>query len=201
MPRTVDHDERRRHIVGALLRIAGTQGLDAVSMREVAQEAGVSLGAVQHYFTSKDAMLLYGLEQWLSLDVHSAFGERIRVRVTREAAVTALTTLRAVAAEYLPHDDATRHEARVALAFQSRGAVAPALAAALVPAYAGFVGTLRGILQNSGRPLDVDVDAAARELAALLDGLRQPVLIGALPYPEALALVDGHLARLLDQRG
>ena len=48
MPRKVDHDERRRHIVGALLRIAGTQGLDAVSMREVAQEAGVSLGAVQH---------------------------------------------------------------------------------------------------------------------------------------------------------
>ena len=195
MPRKVDHDERRRHIVGALLRIAGTQGLDAVSMREVAQEAGVSLGAVQHYFASKDAMLLHALEQWLNLDVHRSFAERIRARVVREPAATPLATLRAVAAEYLPHDDATSLEARVGLAFQSRAAVTPALAAALVPAYTGFVDTLRGILQHNGRPLDPDT--AARELAALLDGLRHPVLIGALPYADALSIVDGHLTRLL----
>src|SRR6266568_1615372 len=57
MPKQVDHDERRRQLTEALLRIAGTRGLRAVSMREIAAEAGVSLRVVQYYFTDKQALL------------------------------------------------------------------------------------------------------------------------------------------------
>jgi AcrR family transcriptional regulator len=46
VPKRVDHDERRRQLTDALLRIAGTRGLRAVTMREVAAEAGVSLRLV-----------------------------------------------------------------------------------------------------------------------------------------------------------
>ena len=48
MPRRVDHVERRAHITAALLRIAATRGLQAVTMREVAAEAGLSLRLVQY---------------------------------------------------------------------------------------------------------------------------------------------------------
>jgi AcrR family transcriptional regulator len=51
VPRRVDHEQRRRQITDALLRIAGTRGLQAVTMREVAAEAGVSLRLVQYYAT------------------------------------------------------------------------------------------------------------------------------------------------------
>jgi TetR/AcrR family transcriptional regulator, transcriptional repressor of bet genes len=194
MPRKVDHDERRRHIVAALLRIVGRQGLEAVSMREVAVEAGVSLGAVQHYFASKDAMLLFAMEQWLNLPIHEAFVQRVRDRIAREAAVTPAATLRAVAAEYLPHDEVSRSEARMSLAFRSRGAVEPALAAAIVPAYAGFVEALRTILRGAGPSLDAA--AEARQLAAFLDGLHQPVLLGALSYDDALVMVERFIGRV-----
>ncbi|MCO5999820.1 TetR/AcrR family transcriptional regulator [Actinoallomurus rhizosphaericola] len=61
MPRKVDHGERRRQIAEALLRIAGTQGLAAATMRHVAAEAGVSVPLVQYYFNSKDELLLQAL--------------------------------------------------------------------------------------------------------------------------------------------
>lgn len=53
LPRTVDHDERRTEICEALLRIAATVGINAVTMRSVATEAGVSLRLVQYYFGTK----------------------------------------------------------------------------------------------------------------------------------------------------
>jgi AcrR family transcriptional regulator len=198
MPRKVDHDERRRHIVEALLRIAGTHGLDAVSLREVAQEAGVSMGAVQHYFATKEEMLGFALRHWLSLSVHERFTKRVRARLARDTAGGAPppgALLLALAAEYLPHNEASRFDARVAVAFLSRAAVDPALARALVPAFAGFVGTLRTLLESAQAGLDAPIEA--QRLAALLDGLRMPVLVGALPHEQALAMIEQHLDQLL----
>src|SRR5690242_5836375 len=63
MPKRVDHDERRRQLTEALLRIASTRGLQAVSMREVAAEAGVSLRLVQYYVTDKQTLLRFGLAE------------------------------------------------------------------------------------------------------------------------------------------
>jgi hypothetical protein len=63
MPRRVDHEERRAPITAALLRIASTRGLQAVSMREVAAEAGVSLRPVQYYFTDKRPLMRPGLDE------------------------------------------------------------------------------------------------------------------------------------------
>lgn len=199
MPKRVDHDQRRRHIVEALVRIAGSQGLDAVSLREVAQEAGVSMGAVQHYFASKDEMVLYALRHWLSLEPTAGFASRARQRLLAPAAARSgpdpKAILRALAAEYLPHDEHSLADARVAVAFMSRAAVETALAQALRPAFASFVETLRLILVNAKTPLDAP--AEAQRLAALLDGLRLPVLTGALPYEDALAAAHRHLDDIL----
>src|SRR5690349_9530625 len=57
MPRRVDHDERRRQIAAALVDIAATRGLHAVTMREVAAQASVSLRLVQYYFSTKQELL------------------------------------------------------------------------------------------------------------------------------------------------
>lgn len=198
MPRQVDHDQRRQHIVEALLRITSTQGLDAISLREVAHEAGMSMGAVQHYFASKDDMLLFALQQWLRLSVHNRFTARVQSRITADENKSPTAVLQAVAAEYLPHDEASRAEARISVAFLSRAAVVPALATHIAPAFTGFIRSLHDLFQNSGLP--VDAEPEAQRLAALLDGLRLPVLIGALSYDEALVVIDRHLMLVRDRR-
>ena len=199
MPRTVDHEQRRRHIVDALLRITGTRGLEAVSLREVAQEAGVSMGAVQHYFATKDEMLLFALDHWLTLGVHERFTARVRSRLVREAASEPAALLRLMAAEYLPYDEPSRSDVRVAMAFLSRAAVEPVLAAALTPAFHGFVTALDEILHGLIGPARAPIEA--RRLAALLDGLRPPVLIGALAHEDAMAVIDHHLRQLSAEPG
>lgn len=155
--------------------------------------AGVDGGL--HYFATKEEMLRFALAHWLSLSVHERFTKRVEARVSRDAAGTEpVAVLRAVAAEYLQYDEPSRFDARVAIAFVSRAAVDSTLAGALAPAFAGFVDTLRAVLERANPKLDAPVEA--QRLAALLDGLRTPVLLGAIPHDEALAMVDRHLAQL-----
>ncbi|MEI7056454.1 TetR/AcrR family transcriptional regulator [Nocardioides sp. CCNWLW239] len=62
MPKQVDHRERREAIAHALWRVVEHQGWPRATMREVAREAGVSLGQLQHYFSSRTAMLTFAME-------------------------------------------------------------------------------------------------------------------------------------------
>jgi len=62
MPKQVDHRERRESIARALWVIADQHGWAKTSMREVAREAGVSLGQLQHYFSSRAEMLTFAIE-------------------------------------------------------------------------------------------------------------------------------------------
>ncbi|MGY1651817.1 TetR/AcrR family transcriptional regulator [Geodermatophilus sp. SYSU D01119] len=59
--RTVDperHRERRMAIVGAALDLFATRGLDRTTTAEIARAAGISSGALFHYFPSKRAVFL-----------------------------------------------------------------------------------------------------------------------------------------------
>lgn len=76
VPRTVDHDVRRAVLAGAVLRLVARNGLEAVSLRAVAAEAGASMGQLQYYFAAKHDLLLYGLEQ-----AHWRMGARITERL------------------------------------------------------------------------------------------------------------------------
>ncbi|MEZ5086010.1 MAG: TetR family transcriptional regulator C-terminal domain-containing protein [Tessaracoccus sp.] len=62
MPKQVDHHERRESIAHALWRVVDQQGWVKATMREVAREAGVSLGQLQHYFSSRAEMLAFAME-------------------------------------------------------------------------------------------------------------------------------------------
>ena len=54
---------RLRQLTDVVLGITATGGLDQVSVREVAGAAGVSIGTVQHYFATKDEMLVFAFRQ------------------------------------------------------------------------------------------------------------------------------------------
>lgn len=62
MPKQVDHHERRTSIAHALWRVVDQQGWMKATMREVAREAGVSRGQLQHYFSSRAEMLTFAME-------------------------------------------------------------------------------------------------------------------------------------------
>ena len=50
-------DERRHQIVAAATTAITARGFDGVRLSDVAREAGVAVGTIQHYFGTRDALL------------------------------------------------------------------------------------------------------------------------------------------------
>jgi len=49
--------ESRRRILDAAERLIAVHGIEKVRLRDIAREAGVSIGKIQHYFDSRDAVI------------------------------------------------------------------------------------------------------------------------------------------------
>lgn len=56
--------ERRLSVIRAALDLANRGGYEAVAMRDVSTEAGVALGTIYRYFSSKDHLLVAGMVEW-----------------------------------------------------------------------------------------------------------------------------------------
>jgi AcrR family transcriptional regulator len=54
--RTDDPDGRRVELLAAAARAIGRHGFDRLRLRDVADEAGVSIGMLQHYFATRDQL-------------------------------------------------------------------------------------------------------------------------------------------------
>jgi AcrR family transcriptional regulator len=168
MPKIVDHEERRRELCAAVWRIASRDGIDAVTIRAVAAEAGWSTGAVNHYFDSKDELLRL---------VFRTVADRVgrRVAAAREAGGEPLELLRELLVIGLPLDRDRRDETRVWFAFLGLALTRPALAREQRLAYRAWRGIVADALRDAQASGDVDprIDAGreAAALVALVDGL------------------------------
>lgn len=189
MPRQVDYEWRRRQLIDAVYALADEEGLEGVTLRNVADRAGVSAGAVQRSFRDKDEMLALALAQ---------VSEQFSARVRAAAAAPPPSALTQVAAGLALLGDGRRPEAQVWLAFVARAAVTPALAQILKDGYPGLHEMLAGLIREAAALAGTTVDAEleARTLLALADGLTVQVLLGQVRQQEAEEILDAYLARL-----
>ncbi|MEU0493103.1 TetR/AcrR family transcriptional regulator [Nocardiopsis changdeensis] len=187
MPRKIDDRERRERrelLADALMRLAAAQGLEKVSLRHVAAEAGVSTGMVQHYFRTKDEMMAFAVTMVM---------DRIRERSSaREAPQEPRALVRALLLEILPLDETRRLEGHVSLAFLAYAATKPSMVSGLGEEAAQMRAFLAGQLRAGGAR-GVDPERAAAGLLALVDGLGLQVLARQCGAREAVAALDAHL--------
>ncbi|AIA07152.1 TetR/AcrR family transcriptional regulator [Streptomyces noursei] len=201
MPKKVDHEARRREISAALWRLANTRGVDGVSLRDVAAEAGISLGRIQHYFRNRDELLLFALRH-----INHQAAERIRHRILAlEQDPTPRTVIRACCAGMLPLDAESRAGLLVAAAYYSRAVHDPALGAEArdgIPKLRDlFVDQLRLAAERGEVPPERATADEAMILIALADGLASYVLLGIHGPEQALALLDRQLDDLFGTAG
>ena len=196
MPKRVDPEERRQAIAEAVYQVIGERGWEAVTLRDVASTAGISMGQVQHYFTTKTDMLMFAL---------SHMRDRVLARLDRRMAalpqpVSLRDQMRATVGVMLPLDEPGRQEAAVNVAFFSAATATPRYAELLRDGYARQVAYATAQLTAAAADglLNEGVDPA-REAAALyylVQGLAGPVLIGQLTPDQAVDLVDHQLGRI-----
>ncbi|TWH27610.1 TetR family transcriptional regulator [Bacillus subtilis J22] len=62
MPKQIDHEKRRKQIAEATWRVILERGMEGASARNIAKEAGLSLGALRHYFSTQDELLAFAMK-------------------------------------------------------------------------------------------------------------------------------------------
>ena len=198
MPKRVDHDQRRAEIADALLEIAATRGLQAVTFREVAAAAGVSVRLVQYYFGTKQELLARAM---------GFLAARLDARVTKRSAelagpLTRRQVVEVVLTSVLPLDEDSRADALAATAYYAVALTDPSLATAGVGYPEALVSYLAGVLSaaaGTGELRDgIDPAVEAAVLLALTNGLTSAVLGGMHAPDAARDLLGSHLDRLFN---
>ncbi|MFD4532896.1 TetR/AcrR family transcriptional regulator [Kitasatospora sp. NPDC058397] len=221
MPKLVDHEERRAHIIDALLRTAADTGLHAVTMRSVAIEAGVSVRLVQYYFDTKEQLLLAALtrlaarmgeriqgrvQQRIQERVQERLQEKTQERVRDRAgaagpAASPRDIVEAVLLESVPTDEESRTFHLVYTEYAVLSITDPALAGqSFLTAPNEMEDFLVGQLTAARQAGDTDPRMDARQEAVVLlavsAGLGLSVLLGQRTADDAVAVLHYHLGRL-----
>jgi len=167
MPKIVDHDARRAELAQALWKVIRRDGIDHVSVRSVATEAGVSAGSLRYYFPSQAELIAFAMDL-----VESRTRDRI---AGIDLSGSARERVTALAEEVLPLDDERREDVEVWFALTAQARHHPALHEVSARAYDGLLDLSRAVvgeLQLAGLARDgLDAELEAVRLHALLDGL------------------------------
>ncbi|QUH04634.1 TetR family transcriptional regulator C-terminal domain-containing protein [Saccharopolyspora erythraea] len=121
MPKLVDHDQRRAELTRVVWQLIARDGIEGATVRKVAEEAGVSVGGLRHYFDSQRGLLRFAAQE---------MGKRVAARVADHlrAELPGQERAQRVLEELLPLDADRRREVDVWLAFLVRSRVDDSLA-------------------------------------------------------------------------
>lgn len=178
VPKVVDHTERRLMIVEATCAVIADRGIDAATIRGIAEQLGSTTGLVTHYFDSRDELLRSGLRH-----VHRAAGARM-LRAIENAEPN--DGLRAVIRESLPLDESRRSEWRIWLAFWGRAATNPLLATEQQDRYREWTALVSQLVGQQESAVDVET------LIAVIDGLGTRATLDENNFPASrqLEIID-----------
>ncbi len=201
MPKVVDHDVRRQQVAEALWRVVSEYGLDGTTMRRVAAEAGMSIGLVQHYFSTKDEMERFAFDRIIA-NAQERMVERVEAMPTP---VSPRTMIRLILAELtMPADEQRLAEYQVVLSFSLRALQRPDLAREMRTndaELAYFITEQLRLAQRQGEiPAEHDPEVEAALLLCFADGCGQRILLGHLDCAVGVQALDRMLDRLFSVR-
>ena len=194
MPKVVDHDLQRVKFAEAAMSLIAQHGLEGVTMRAVAAEAGLSYGSLFHYFSSKDELLMHIVQHSSALQTR-----RIREFTSQYSGLKAL--------EHLLCDDAiitesSRDDWMVWVTFLYKAALQESFAEMHAELIDGWLARIRGLLQDAKEAGDLresmDVDFEAKAIWAYSAGIGQLSLLHTelLPVNVQKQLITAYLEKL-----
>jgi len=192
MPVFVDHQERRRQVIAVASRLIAGAGLDAVTVRDVAEAAECSTAIVSHYFHNKRELLF--LTYNASIDRAS---ERCET-----ALAAADGDLKAYLTQLMPVGEEQLIEWKIWLAFWARAVADEEIATAQRACILRTRGNILRIMQDldakGAMTPGVDLADEARRILTLLIGMAVQVLFDSADWPveRQHALIDGELFKL-----
>jgi AcrR family transcriptional regulator len=157
--------ERHGELLARAVTISQAEGLSEVTLRRVATDLGVTPGLVSHYFSSAEQLIAAAFCTAASADLNEA-RSRVDAATTPTAKISALM-------DYVL-DDVSEDASALWLDAWSLGRRNPTLAAeaaTLTDDWLEFIGAIVRTGATTGEFVVTDVDAAARRLLIVIDGL------------------------------
>lgn len=178
-----------------MLHVLADRGPDALSVRNVATAAGVSVGAVQHHFPTRAALITGAMDA-----VSAGFRERLTAALV--GVDSAVRRLEIFCVELAALGDDGRRDAVVWTAFASRAGTDPGIRRLHQEEWARTEAGLQALLAAAYPDARIDADDAALMLA-VLDGIA--VARGAegderMSPARGRLLIDATLARFAERR-
>ncbi|MEK3887996.1 TetR/AcrR family transcriptional regulator [Bacillus sp. FSL K6-3431] len=165
MPKIIDHEKRKIQIAEATWRVILERGMEGATVRNIAKEASLSTGALRHYFSTQDDLLMFAM---------NLVKENAKARIEKMAQqdLPAKELILNILLEMIPTNNETLAEMEVWFAFTAHFMHNKSLFDA------NHDGILEGMykLINSLEHFqmlknDIDIDIEVEKLYALVDGL------------------------------
>lgn len=185
MPKIVDVDERRNELTEAAARLIARAGIEAATLRDVAAEAGMTTGALTHYFADKRELLMHTF--------HTSLSRRRSSRPDREP-LDPMDALIASLESALPLDDDRKRHWMVTVAFCSQAAGDAEMAKSQRDAYREFRSHIAERARRAGLVAGRSATRTAEHLIAVVDGVAVQALFDPESWPperQLDALHDG----------
>ncbi|KJL30470.1 TetR/AcrR family transcriptional regulator [Microbacterium oxydans] len=192
MPRLIDHDSRARQIGEAVLRVLVAEGLSSLSVRKVADEAGIATASLRRAFPTQDA-----LQAWCFTFVRDRVAARIG-GLSGEGRGFVLSLLE----QLLPLDDDRRAELVAQLQLATLAITQPHLRSASAALTSDVRAVCRAAIDELVRTGELrdgaaaDLDVTTDALHATLDGIALQALLD--PATFTADVTAARLARSID---
>lgn len=162
MPKIVNHADRRRELIEACWTVLTEQGVEGLSLRNIAAAANCATGRITHYFSNREELLLAAIAA--SLDDIDTRTSRILGQDC-----PALDKMLQIVDEILPLDALKLREGRVWMAFWNFATVDPRLAKENDARHREWYRALHPLLAEINPSLDTALEA--RIFIGLMNGL------------------------------
>ncbi|MEU7383866.1 MULTISPECIES: TetR family transcriptional regulator [unclassified Streptomyces] len=194
--------ERRLQLIEAAVELMRRNGVDQVTLRAIAQQAGAPLATLHYCFRDKDELMRAAADHWLERFVHDPVPDEVPLEGGLRAVMDRISAAFWTLIETTPADLRAQIEL---VTWAVRDATHPALAESMYSRYEVTLGDVFArALDAAGQRSEVDPRVLARGYIAAVDGaVLQYISEPASPRPrevfdlmvEALLLRAGILER------
>ncbi|NUQ97008.1 MAG: TetR family transcriptional regulator [Streptomyces sp.] len=199
MPKIVDVEERRKRLLEAVWSLAARGGLEQVTLRKVANEAGVSMGQVQHYYPSMQTLVADALDRAVRA-VNTTIERAIEAADVTSAEAVLRTCLHALVS---PDEESVRLM-RFSLAVAGRAASDPTMAKVLAPGDETLLAFTADLITAARRDRGAepcgDDHVEADICWSLTTSLGMDVALGHRTPQDAGRVLDYHIDQILSSR-
>ncbi|GMX65356.1 TetR/AcrR family transcriptional regulator [Paenibacillus elgii] len=194
MPKIVDHEKQRHIVAQAALRVIQKFGLEQATVRNIAKEAGLSVGSMRHYFSTQVELFAFCMD---------LYAQRVQNRVAELTVEKPfLPDLKQLLLQFLPVNEERTKEIEVWFLFNAKVMIYPELKKVSEEMQNGLYRTaefvIETLVESNLAKSGLDAALEAEKLYALVDGLaiHQLMQPGRLSSERMEYLLDQHLSSL-----